>query len=95
MDTRDWRHQAACREADPETFFPGPTGQLGAMQAEYAKDYCRICPVADRCLQWSLEERLDEGVFGGLSEAERRRIHRRNTPGSTPEPNRGKKKETA
>ncbi|NBU30017.1 MAG: WhiB family transcriptional regulator, partial [Actinobacteria bacterium] len=50
----DWRHDAACRDADPELFFPiGNTGPaLG--QIEQAKAICRTCSVMDDCLRWAL-----------------------------------------
>lgn len=78
MTTRtEWRHAAACKQEDPELFFPrGETGP-SIVQIEDAKAVCRQCPVMDTCALWALETRQDAGVWGGLSEAERRRIHRR------------------
>ena len=68
----DWRHEAACREEDPEVFFPvGNTGPALA-QIEEAKKICERCPVKEPCLAWSLESGQDAGVWGGLSEDERR-----------------------
>ncbi|MFM9812817.1 WhiB family transcriptional regulator [Streptomyces scabiei] len=73
----DWRHQASCRVEDPELFFPiGDTGPA-LLQIEEAKAVCRRCPVIERCLQWALESGQEAGVWGGLSEAERRSIRRR------------------
>lgn len=74
----DWRHRAACREEDPELFFPiGNTGPA-LLQIEEAKAVCRRCPVREECLQWALETGQDAGVWGGLSEDERRALKRRN-----------------
>ena len=74
----DWRHDAACRDEDPELFFPiGNTGPA-LMQIEEAKAVCRRCPVIDTCLSWALESGQDAGVWGGLSEDERRALKRRN-----------------
>lgn len=74
----DWRHRAACREEDPELFFPiGNTGPA-LLQIEEAKAVCRRCPVVDACLAWALESGQDAGVWGGLSEDERRALKRRN-----------------
>lgn len=74
----DWRHYAACAGEDPELFFPvGKTGPA-MYQAEEAKAICRKCPVREDCLEWSLENRVDFGVWGGLDEYERRTIKRRN-----------------
>ena len=67
----DWRHRAACRDVDPELFFPiGNTGPA-LMQIEEAKQVCRTCTVSDACLKWALESGQDAGVWGGLSEDER------------------------
>src|SRR6476659_3288531 len=68
----DWRHKAACLDKDPELFFPiGNTGPA-LLQIEEAKQVCRGCSVKDACLQWALEAGQDHGVWGGLSEDERR-----------------------
>ncbi|MEV0989915.1 WhiB family transcriptional regulator [Streptomyces sp. NPDC049949] len=73
----DWRHNAVCREEDPELFFPlGNTGPA-LLQIEEAKSVCRRCPVMEPCLQWALEAGLDDGVWGGLSDDERRVMKRR------------------
>lgn len=72
----DWRHNAVCREEDPELFFPiGNTGPA-LLQIEEAKAVCRRCPVMDQCLQWALDAGQDEGVWGGLSQDERRAMRR-------------------
>jgi WhiB family redox-sensing transcriptional regulator len=61
----DWRHQSACRDEDPELFFPvGNTGPA-------------ITQIEDACLAWALESGQDAGVWGGLSEDERRALKRR------------------
>lgn len=73
----DWRHQAACLHEDPELFFPvGNTGPA-LMQIAEAKKVCRICPVREACLQWALDAGQDHGVWGGMSEDERRALRRR------------------
>jgi WhiB family redox-sensing transcriptional regulator len=70
----DWRHDSACRDEDPELFFPiGNTGPA-LLQIEEAKAVCRRCDVIDECLQWALETGQDAGVWGGLSEDERRAL---------------------
>lgn len=74
----DWRHRAICRDEDPELFFPiGNTGPA-LLQIEQAKTVCRRCPVVQECLAWALESGQDAGVWGGLSEDERRALKRRN-----------------
>ncbi len=73
----DWRHHAACRDVDPELFFPiGNTGPA-LLQIDEAKQVCQRCAVLDSCLQWALESGQDAGVWGGLSEDERRALKRR------------------
>lgn len=74
----DWRHRAACRDVDPELFFPiGNTGPA-LLQIEEAKQVCRRCTVTEGCLSWALQSGQDAGVWGGLSEDERRALKRRN-----------------
>ena len=73
----DWRHEAACLDSDPELFFPiGNTGPA-LLQIEEAKAVCRRCGVTEECLKWALETGQDAGVWGGLSEDERRALKRR------------------
>lgn len=73
----DWRHDAACRDEDPELFFP--IGNVGPalMQIDEAKRVCRSCRVVDSCLQWSLDTCQESGVWGGLSEEDRQVMRRR------------------
>lgn len=73
----DWHHNAVCREEDPELFFPIGTTGLALLQIEEAKSVCRRCPVIEQCGQWASESGQDSGVWGGLSEDERRRNRRR------------------
>ena len=73
----DWRHKAICRDEDPELFFPvGNSGPALAQIAE-AKIVCNRCPVTAECLTWALESGQDAGVWGGMSEDERRALKRR------------------
>jgi WhiB family redox-sensing transcriptional regulator len=73
----DWRHSALCRDEDPELFFPiGATGPA-ERQIETAKAVCRRCTVTTDCLTWALDTGQDAGVWGGLSEDERRALKRR------------------
>ncbi|GAA1080328.1 WhiB family transcriptional regulator [Pseudonocardia alni] len=73
----DWRHDAICRDEDPELFFPVGTSGPALMQIAEAKSVCRRCPVTESCLQWALESGQDAGVWGGMSEDERRALKRR------------------
>jgi WhiB family redox-sensing transcriptional regulator len=76
---RDWRDRSACLDEDPELFFPiGNTGPA-LVQVEEAKAVCARCPVLEQCRNWAMENpKLTEyGVFGGMSEDERRSLRRR------------------
>ena len=78
MTVRDWRHRAGCREEKPELFFPVGTSGPALLQIAEAKTVCRRCPVVSECLTWALEGGHDAGVWGGMSEDERRALKRRN-----------------
>ncbi len=67
-----WRDEAACRGLDTDVFFP-----LTDEEAEEAKAICASCSVREECLEFALLTRQDDGVWGGLTEAERRRLRRR------------------
>ena len=73
----DWRHRAICRDEDPELFFPVGTSGPALLQIAEAKSVCRRCPVVSECLTWALESGQDAGVWGGMSEDERRAVKRR------------------
>jgi WhiB family transcriptional regulator, redox-sensing transcriptional regulator len=77
VDIMDWRNIAACREADPELFFPIGNSGPALVQIEEAKQVCRRCSVLDDCLRWAIDSGQDAGVWGGLSEDERRALKRR------------------
>jgi len=67
----DWRHRAACRDEDPELFFPIGTDGPALAQVEQAKAVCRRCPVQADCLQWALDAREQYGIWGGTTPEER------------------------
>jgi WhiB family redox-sensing transcriptional regulator len=73
----DWRHKAECRKEDPELFFPVGTSGPALAQIVKAKAVCRRCPVSQECLAWALASGQD-GIWGGLTEDERRALRRRN-----------------
>ena len=68
-----WRVRAACRGIDVEIFFPETDDDT---EAEAAKAVCEVCPVSQACLEHALVHREREGVWGGATERERRRILR-------------------
>lgn len=73
----DWRIEAACRDVDPELFFPVGTGGPALLQIKAAKQICEGCPVRESCLDWAVQAHQDFGVWGGLDENERRALRRR------------------
>jgi WhiB family redox-sensing transcriptional regulator len=75
-EPRVWRNGAACRDTDPDLFFP--VGQTGPAIAhiESAKHVCTTCAVKRECLEYALMTNQDAGIWGGLTEDERRQIRR-------------------
>lgn len=74
----NWYRAAACTGADdPELWFPVGEGAAAQQQTEKAQAICRTCPVIEQCLSWSLETRQDVGIWGGMTERDRRSVHRR------------------
>jgi WhiB family transcriptional regulator, redox-sensing transcriptional regulator len=73
----DWRDLAACADYDPDLFFPaGETGPA-ADQIRRAKEVCASCEVQEDCLEYAIETNQVAGVWGGLTEDERRPVRRR------------------
>jgi WhiB family redox-sensing transcriptional regulator len=66
-----WRTKASCLGLEPQTFFPENDEDAGP-----AKAVCGACPVQEACLEYALVRREKEGVWGGCTERERRRIIR-------------------
>jgi WhiB family transcriptional regulator, redox-sensing transcriptional regulator len=66
-----WRQLADCRGVEPEIFYP-----ITDEEAEEAKAICAGCPVRQMCLDFALSNRERDGVWGGATERERRRILR-------------------
>ena len=72
-----WLNQSRCLNEDPELFFPvGNTGPA-VDQIEQAKSVCRQCTVTAECLEYAIKENQDTGVWGGLSEDERKSLKRK------------------
>ena len=67
-----WRDLALCAETDPEAFFPEKGGST-----REAKRVCIGCDVRAECLEYALEHDERFGIWGGLSERERRKLKRR------------------
>ena len=64
--------RSACRDRDPSMFFPADE-----RSTREAKSVCGGCPVRDLCLAYAVDNRITDGVWGGLSELERRALRRR------------------
>jgi WhiB family transcriptional regulator, redox-sensing transcriptional regulator len=75
-DPLSWQDQALCAQADPEAFFPEKGGSTAK-----AKRVCLSCPVRRECLEFALENREGFGIWGGLSERERRGLKPGGAPG--------------
>ena len=73
----DWRELSACRDSDPDLFFPiGSTGPA-VDQIEKATAICSACSVREACLQYAFETNQEAGVWGGFAEDDRRRRRKR------------------
>jgi WhiB family transcriptional regulator, redox-sensing transcriptional regulator len=72
----DWRDDAACRDVDPELFFPVGNAGPARLQIVQAKRVCARCPVRTPCLEWALASGQEAGVWGGTSEDERYALRR-------------------
>jgi WhiB family redox-sensing transcriptional regulator len=83
-EDRGWQERALCAETDPESFFPEKGGST-----RDAKRVCLSCDVRTECLEYALEHDERFGIWGGLSERERRRLKKSGARrGSTPETSR-------
>ncbi|KPI18501.1 transcription factor WhiB [Actinobacteria bacterium OK006] len=70
-DVEEWGERAACRTADPEKLFVE-----GAAQNR-AKAVCIGCPVQTECLAYALDNEIEHGIWGSMTERERRALLRR------------------
>lgn len=73
-DEESWQDRALCAQTDPEAFFPEKGGST-----REAKKICTGCEVKAECLEYALANDERFGIWGGLSERERRRIKREAT----------------
>lgn len=67
----DWATAAACREGDPDALF------VQGAEQNVAKKVCKGCPVRMECLADALDNRVEFGVWGGMTERERRALLRK------------------
>lgn len=67
-----WQERSLCAQTDPEAFFPEKGGST-----REAKKVCTGCEVRQECLEYALEHDERFGIWGGLSERERRKLKKR------------------
>jgi WhiB family transcriptional regulator, redox-sensing transcriptional regulator len=72
----DWRAAGLCRDQDPELWFPVGSSGPALLQEQQAKDVCSACPSRVSCRRYALDNGIDDGVWGGLGELERRWLRR-------------------
>ena len=71
-EEQEWQERALCAQTDPEAFFPEKGGST-----REAKRICAGCEVRSECLEYALEHDERFGIWGGMSERERRKLKRR------------------
>jgi WhiB family redox-sensing transcriptional regulator len=71
-DEQEWQERALCAQTDPEAFFPEKGGST-----REAKRICQGCEVRSECLEYALAHDERFGIWGGLSERERRKLKKR------------------
>jgi WhiB family redox-sensing transcriptional regulator len=72
---QNWRALGSCAGSDPDLWF-----SVGASEHRQAKRICRDCPVRKECLAYAMDAPVDHGIWGGMTERERRRHRRRTGP---------------
>jgi WhiB family redox-sensing transcriptional regulator len=73
---RAWLAHGACRDEDPELFFPLTSAGPSARQILAAKAVCARCTVRSECLHYALDDTYSYGVWGGTTEEERKSMRR-------------------
>ena len=71
-EEQEWQDRALCAQTDPEAFFPEKGGST-----REAKRICQGCDVRSECLEYALAHDERFGIWGGLSERERRKLKKR------------------
>jgi WhiB family transcriptional regulator, redox-sensing transcriptional regulator len=74
----EWWSLAACQSVDPDLFFPMSATNPARAELAAAKSVCGRCPVRTECLQYALAAGQVHGIWGGMSEEERRLLRQRN-----------------
>ncbi|HET9899016.1 MAG TPA: WhiB family transcriptional regulator [Streptosporangiaceae bacterium] len=79
MLSDEWWSAAACRNAEPDLFFPISATPASKATIQRAKQVCASCPVSAQCLSYALHHRQEQGIWGGLTDDERRLLSSRQT----------------
>jgi WhiB family transcriptional regulator, redox-sensing transcriptional regulator len=69
----DWRDYGACRDMDPELFFPRTA--LGR-KYKLVMDTCAVCPVRAQCLEFAVTQQIEYGIYGGVGAGKRAKMIR-------------------
>jgi WhiB family transcriptional regulator, redox-sensing transcriptional regulator len=77
IESDEWRRTAACRDTDPDLFFPVGTTGPAIEQIANAKAVCRQCDSQTACLEFAIATNQDSGIWGGTSEEERRQLRKK------------------
>jgi WhiB family transcriptional regulator, redox-sensing transcriptional regulator len=72
----DWRSQGACLHADPDVFFPISVAGASTTQVRMARAICAGCPVRSDCVDFAVEHREIQGIWGGTTDEERKKLRR-------------------
>ncbi|MEV5828635.1 WhiB family transcriptional regulator [Spirillospora sp. NPDC052242] len=72
--TSRWAESASCRSVDPDLFFPVGKEDVYSVHIAPIRQICAACPVAGPCLEWALRTGEPDGIWGGTTPGERRRI---------------------
>jgi len=75
-DVSAWRTRSACRDSDPDVFFPIGTTGIALEQIETAQRICGACPVSAECLEFALATNQEAGIWGGMIEDDRRKLRK-------------------
>lgn len=67
--TPDWMDEALCHDYEGSVFFPD-----SIQGVNYAKRICAWCPAMEDCAMYALEQRIEHGIWGGLSERHRKKV---------------------
>ena len=73
-----WQDRANCHDGDPDDFFPDDKYVVNSREhraaVARAKDHCSACEVREVCLQFAIENRIEDGIWGGLTASGRRSL---------------------